>query len=95
MNSSKTQIIQFLWEVSIGDEIQPVFGQGLLLSLFAKLQHHVDLILPPCIGEPWIGKLGFQRVNIPRGQVIAWEVVGLNVIRSDAKVSGGRGSKVF
>ena len=65
MKSGKAQIIQFLREVGVGDEIKSVFGQGLLFSLFAKFQHHVDLFLPPCIGEPWVGKLSLQGVNVP------------------------------
>ena len=48
---SQSKLLQFLWQVGLGNEIKTVFCKGLLLCFLSNLQHHVDLLLPPTIGE--------------------------------------------
>ncbi len=66
MNSGQADFVQLLWKVGVGDEVQTVLGQRLLFSFLAEFQHHVDLILPPSVGEPRVGEFRFEGVNVPR-----------------------------
>lgn len=77
-----------LGEVGLGDEVEPLPGEGLLLSLLRELDLKLDLLFPVVGRKPWVCELASKGLEVLVGQLVSGEVVVDDVRRLDPQKLG-------
>ena len=88
MRSGEPELFELLREILVGDVVEAVLGERLLLCLLAHLEHVLDPLLPAPVGEPGVRKFSLERLDVLRRQVVRGKVVGTDVVCRDAEVIG-------